>query len=456
MRQFYTLFLLFAGMLLWGSAGPMVAQSPERTVPVAERAAMGAMASDAPATDSLTSDVWAEQQLAQMTLEEKVSQLFSVWASGYFQNAEEKSYWELVDLVEKFQVGGVIFGRGNLMAQATLTNDLQQRAPRPLLISQDMEWGPGMRLDEASTFPPAMAIGATRNPEYAYLAGYATAREARTLGAHQVYAPVADVNNNPENPVINIRSFGAQPDLVAQMAADAVRGLQIGGAIATVKHFPGHGDTDTDSHLDLPVIPFDRARLDTLELIPFRAAIQAGVESVMTAHLAFPALESDSTVPGTLSPTITTGLLREDMGYDGLVVTDALDMQGVTKNFGVGETAVRVLEAGADMLLMSEDPYVARKAILDAIASGRLTEARIDQSVRRILISGAEDAPIDSQGRISIPQYLRAEAGLEREVTIAGVGSRIEIWDRARFEEELRRIREDRQNVSSIAAELGL
>ena len=392
MKQFYSLCLLMAGMLLWGSAGPMVAQSPAHTaqspddaVQTTQQAALGSQASAGWVNDSTATDAWAEQQLAQMTLEEKVSQLFSVWASGYFQNVEEKSYWELVDLVENFQVGGVIFGRGDLMAQATRANDLQQRAPRPLLISQDMEWGPGMRLSQASTFPPAMAIGATRNPEYAYLAGYATAREARTLGAHQVYAPVADVNNNPENPVINIRSFGAQPDLVAQMAADAVRGLQIGGAIATVKHFPGHGDTDTDSHLDLPIIPFDRARLDTLELIPFRAAIQAGVESVMTAHLAFPALEPDSTVPGTLSPAITTGLLRDDLGYDGLIVTDALDMQGVTKHFGAGETAVRVLEAGADMLLMSEDPYVARKAILDAIASGRLTEARIDQSVRRIL-----------------------------------------------------------------------
>lgn len=389
MRQFYSLCVLFACMLLWSSAGPMVAQSPEQPMAPAERASDGqaltAPAADSSAADSIAIDVWAEQQLAEMTLEEKVSQLFAVWASGYFQNADEKSYWELVDLVEEFQAGGIIFGRGDLMAQATLTNDLQQRAPRPLLISQDMEWGPGMRLDEASTFPPAMAIGATRNPEYAYLAGFATAREARTLGAHQVYAPVADINNNPENPVINIRSFGARSDLVAQMASDAVRGLQVGGAIATVKHFPGHGDTDTDSHLDLPVIPFERARLDTLELIPFRAAIQAGVESVMTAHLAFPALESDSTVPATLSPIITNGLLREELGFHGLVVTDALDMQGVTKHFGVGETAVRVLEAGADMLLMSEDPYVARKAILDAVETGRLTEARIDQSVRRIL-----------------------------------------------------------------------
>lgn len=349
---------------------PVAAQSPDAAPPAAPQA---------------DTDRWAEQQLAAMTLEEKVSQMFSVWASGYFQNVDEKSYWELVDFVEEFQVGGIIFGPGDLMAQATLTNDLQQRAARPLLVAQDMEWGPGMRLDEAATFPPAMAIGATRTPEYAYLAGYATAREARTLGTHQVYAPVADINNNPENPVINIRSYGEHPELVAQMTSDAVRGLQVGGAIATAKHFPGHGDTGTDSHLDLPVIPFSRARLDTLELVPFRSAIQAGVESVMTGHLSFPALEPDSTVPATLSPVITEGLLRDELGFEGFVVTDALDMQGVTKNFGAGETAVRAIEAGVDMLLMSEDPYVARKAILDAIASGRLSEARIDRSVRRIL-----------------------------------------------------------------------
>jgi len=369
MQRLHAFCFLIAFTLMGGAVGSAAAQSPGATPP-------------APRADA---DHWAETQLAQMTLDEKVSQMFSVWASGHFQNVDEKSYWQLVDFVEEFQVGGVIFGPGELMAQAVLTNDLQQRAARPLLVAQDMEWGPGMRLDEASTFPPAMAIGATRTPEYAYLAGYATAREARTLGTHQVYAPVADINNNPENPVINIRSYGENPELVAQMTSDAVRGLQIGGAIATVKHFPGHGDTGTDSHLDLPVIPFSRARLDTLELVPFRAALQAGVESVMTGHLSFPALEPDSTVPATLSPIITEGLLRNELGFDGLVVTDALDMQGVTKNFGAGETAVRAIEAGTDMLLMSEDPYVARKAILDAIESGRLSEARIDRSVRRIL-----------------------------------------------------------------------
>lgn len=377
------LLALLGGLVLGGSSGATRAQAPAPT-----------------ADDDPPAAAWADQQLAQMTLEEKVSHLFSVWVSGYFQNADEERYWALVDLVENFEVGGIIFGPGNLMAQATLTNDLQQRAPRPLLVSQDMEWGPGMRLDQASTFPPAMAIGATRTPEYAYLAGYVTAREARTLGTQQVYAPVADINNNPENPVINIRSFGEHPDLVAQMAADAVRGLQVGGAIATVKHFPGHGDTDTDSHLDLPIIPFDRARLDTLELIPFRAAIQAGVKSVMTAHLAFPALAPDS-VPGTLSPAITDELLRDDLGFDGLVVTDALDMQGVTKHFGVGETAVRALEAGADMLLMSEDPYVARQAILDAIEAGRLTEARVDRSVRRILQT-KEEMQLHRQRLVSV------------------------------------------------------
>lgn len=348
----------------------------------------GAGRAVAPSTASAPVDsigTWADAQLQTLTLEEKVSQLFSVWVSGYYQSEDEPRYWRLVDLIERFKIGGVIFGPGNLMNQAALTNELQQRADLPLLVSQDMEWGPGMRLDEAATFPPAMAVGATRNPKYAYLTGYATAREARTMGTQQIYAPVADVNNNPQNPIINVRSYGERPDLVADMTVDFVRGAQIGGAVATVKHFPGHGDTAVDSHLDLPVIPFERSRLDTLELVPFRAAIGAGVQSVMTGHLAFPALEPDSTVPASLSPAITDSLLRRDLGFEGLVVTDALDMQGVTKNFGVGETAVRALEAGADVLLMSEDPYVARQAILQAIDEGRLSEARIDRSVRRVL-----------------------------------------------------------------------
>ncbi|ARA91758.1 beta-N-acetylglucosaminidase [Rhodothermaceae bacterium RA] len=331
------------------------------------------------------SSAWTARTLETMTLEQKVSQLFATRAYGYYTSQDDPAYRKLVDLVERFEIGGVIFFQGDPVAQALMANDLQRRARVPLLISQDMEWGPGMRVERTTTFPRTMATGATRNPDFAYTVGYVTAREARALGTHHVYAPVADVNNNPLNPIINVRSFGEDPYLVADMVTAFVRGMQDGGVMATVKHFPGHGDTDVDSHLDLPVIPYDRTRLDSLELVPFRAAIRGGVMSVMTAHLAFPRLEEDPNVPGTLSPRITTDLLRRDLGFRGLVVTDGLEMQGVTKHFGVGEAAVRALEAGADVLLLSTDEYAARAAVLKAIRTGRLSEARIDRSVHRIL-----------------------------------------------------------------------
>ena len=330
---------------------------------------------------------WVQAQLAQLTLEEKVAQLFTPWVTGYFQSADDASYQQLVRLVEDVGVGGLIFGRGDPLAQAVLVNDLQRRAAVPLLVAQDMEWGAGMRVERATSFPQAMALGATRDPDLAWAVGWSTAEEARAIGTGQVYAPTADVNNNPDNPIINVRSFGERPALVAEMAAAFVRGVQSGGAISTVKHFPGHGDTATDSHLGLPVLPFGRARLDALELVPFRAAIAAGVKSVMTGHLALPALEPDSTVPATLSPRVTQELLRGDLGFDGLVVTDALDMSGVTGHFGVGEAAVRALEAGADVLLMSTDIPAAQAAVLRALEEGRLSETRINASVRRILES---------------------------------------------------------------------
>ncbi len=377
-----------------------------------------------------TSD-WVEAQLDALTLEQKVAQLFSVWVSGYYQSTDDPDYRELTALVEDVQVGGLIFGSGDPMEQAVLTNDLQRRADLPLLVAQDMEWGAGMRINRTTTLPPAMAIGATRNPAFARMAGYVTAREARALGVQHVYAPVADVNNNPANPIINIRSFGERAGLVAEMTAAFVDGTQRGGAMATAKHFPGHGDTSTDSHLDLPVLPIDRARLDTLELVPFRAALDAGVASIMTGHLALPALDADS-IPATLSPAITDSLLRQEMGFDGLVVTDALNMQGVTDSFGVGEAAVRALEAGADVLLMSTDPRWARAAILEAVNNGRLTEARIDRSVRRILEAKAqmglpEQRTVDLQAvaeRVSIQPHqvlrdaiARASTTLLRDAT---------------------------------------
>lgn len=328
---------------------------------------------------------WAESQLASMTLEQKVSQLFSARAYSHYTSVDDPEYEKLVDFVERFEIGGLTFFQGEPLEQASLVNDLQSRARTPLLISQDMEWGAGMRIEHTTTLPRTMALGATRDEKLAYYAGYVTAEEARALGTHQVFAPVADINNNPNNPIINVRSFGEKPDLVARMASAFARGVQDAGAISTAKHFPGHGDTTTDSHAALPILPFGMDRLETVELVPFRALVDQGVMSIMTGHLAFPRVEPDPNVPATLSRRVMTEILRHELGFNGLIVTDALDMAGVTAHYSTGDAALRALEAGADMLLLSEDPYAARAAILEAVRTGRLTEERIDKSVMRIL-----------------------------------------------------------------------
>lgn len=365
--------VLAAAVLILGAPGAA-------TVPAGPAASNSVSVDTADALEA----PWAERQLREMTLDEKIAQLFVIRLDGVFQNANSPSYRETVALVKSFGAGGLVFGPGTPMTQITMANDLQAKAERPLLVAQDTEWGVGMRIDEATSFPPAMAIGATRDASHAYRVGYVTAREARALGVHHLYAPVADVNNNPKNPIINIRAFGGAPALVGTMASAFVRGAQHGGTLATVKHFPGHGDTDVDSHLNLPVLRFDRARLDTLELPPFRQALDAGVQSVMTGHLALPKLAADS-VPATLSRPLTHDLLRDDLGFEGLVVTDALNMKAVTRTFGVGETAVRVLESGADLILMSTNPRVAHDAIRTAVTNGRLDTTEINTSVRRLL-----------------------------------------------------------------------
>jgi beta-glucosidase-like glycosyl hydrolase/CubicO group peptidase (beta-lactamase class C family) len=332
---------------------------------------------------------WADSVLATLSLEQKIGQLFVVPATGRLYNQHDPAYRRLVDLVGRFEIGGLIFFRGEPVAQATLTNDLQSRARVPLLVSQDMEWGAGMRLRNTTEFPRAMALGATRDPDLAYAMGRVVAAEARSLGVHVNYAPVADVNNDPDNPVINVRSFGEDPVLVASMAAAYARGLQDGGLIATAKHFPGHGDTSVDSHSGLPVLPIGRSRLDSLELVPFASTIDDGIGGIMIAHIALPEIEGQDGIPATLSPPIVTDILRGDLGFEGLIVTDAMNMHGVTDGFGSGEAAVRSLLAGVDQILMSGDFYAARRAVLAAVKSGRLTVARIDQAVRRTLMAKA-------------------------------------------------------------------
>lgn len=340
------------------------------------------------------SSAWVEQTLKKMTLREKLGQMLMVSYFGAFRSTEGREYKEMLRQVEANHVGGLIVGtirgplgieRSQVYPTAAITNELQRRAKVPLLIGADFESGTGMRLDEGTSFPSPMAIGATGDPKLAYAAGKFIAIEARAAGVRWIFAPDADVNNNPDNPIINIRSFGEDPQSVAEYVAQFVRGVEENGALAAAKHFPGHGNVGVDSHLALAVVSGGRRELETTELVPFRAAIAAGVSSIMPGHLAVPALEPDPDLPATLSQKILTGLLREKMKFRGLIVTDALDMGGVTSLYPPGEVAVRSVEAGADVLLMPPVPDAALAGLEDAVRSERISEKRIDASVRRIL-----------------------------------------------------------------------
>jgi beta-glucosidase-like glycosyl hydrolase/CubicO group peptidase (beta-lactamase class C family) len=328
---------------------------------------------------------WVQATLAGMTLEEKIGQLIMARTFGHFISRESDEYDRLVRLVQDQKVGGLVVFQGDVVEVAVLLNSLQKRAKVPLLVAGDFERGLAMRIRRGTAFPEAMAVSATRDPGLAYRAGRAIATEARAIGVHQNLAPVADVNNNPMNPVINTRSFGEDPRLVAEMVAAFVRGTNDGGALSTVKHFPGHGDTGVDSHLDLPVLPFDRERLDDVELVSFRKAIAEGVGSVMMAHLAVPSIDSTPGRPATLSPAAVDGLLRTELGFGGLIVTDAMEMRGILNSYSVGESAVMAVQAGVDVLLLPADELVAADAILDAVKRGVLPESRIDRSVERVL-----------------------------------------------------------------------
>ncbi|MGB8473171.1 MAG: glycoside hydrolase family 3 N-terminal domain-containing protein [Candidatus Acidiferrum sp.] len=337
---------------------------------------------------------WVEATFRKMTLDEKVGQILFTTYHGSFTPTDAPAYAEMMRDVEKLHVGGFInitersplgVVKSQAYPTAVLANQLQAKSKLPLLIGADFERGTAMRLDEGTSFPTAMALAAAGDPHDAYTMGQITALEGRAVGVPWIYAPVSDVNNNPDNPIINTRSFGEDPQKVGEYVTEFVRGVQENGGMATAKHFPGHGDTSTDSHMDLPVIHADRERLEHLELVPFRAAIAAGAESIMTGHLSIPALEPDANTPATLSSNILTGLLRGELKYKGLVVTDAMDMGGITVRYAPGDAAVRAFAAGADALLMPPVPDAAFEALKEAVKSGRISRERLDGSVRRIL-----------------------------------------------------------------------
>ena len=337
-----------------------------------------------PTVKQPTGKEWREHALKRLSLREKISQMIMPRAYGYYYSNQSDEFKRLERLVKEQKVGGLIFFQGDVYETAMLINRLQEISDLPLLIGSDFEWGSAMRIRRGTRFPEAMALGATRDTALAFKTGEATGRESRALGIHQVFAPVADVNNNPKNPVINTRSFGQNQHLVADMASAFAAGLQSVGVLATAKHFPGHGDTQTDSHLDLPIIDQTRLRLDSLELFPFRRLIDENIPSIMVAHLEVPSLESKK-VPATLSPSIITGLLKNELGFHGLVITDALDMGAVVNGFGTDSVAVKAVEAGVDILLVLPDEEEAIDAISDAVKNGRISESRIDESVGKIL-----------------------------------------------------------------------
>ena len=329
-----------------------------------------------------------------MSLDEKIGQVIFTTYRGSFTPTDSPAYAQLMHDIEQLHVGGFInitegsplgVVKSQAYPTAVLDNQLQAKSKLPLLIGADFERGTAMRLDEGTSFPTAMALAAAGNPQDAFTMGKITALEARAVGVQWVYAPVSDVNNNPDNPIINTRSFGEDPAKVAQFVSEYVRGVQQNGCLATSKHFPGHGDTSTDSHMDLPVIHASRQRLETLELVPFRAAIAAGVDTVMTGHLSIPAVEPDANVPATLSSHILTGLLRDELHFKGLVVTDAMDMGGITVRYAPGDAAVRAFAAGADALLMPPVPDAAYDALKAAVKSGAISRERLESSVRRLL-----------------------------------------------------------------------
>ncbi|MGI8843304.1 MAG: glycoside hydrolase family 3 protein, partial [Gemmatimonadaceae bacterium] len=395
---------------------------------------------DAPLTPEQRA--WVDSTLATLDLRARVAQMVHVWILGDYSNWDDPTFAQARGWVAGDGVGGITMSLGSPIEVAEKINALQRIASVPLLVASDLEPGLGrlvggvhvpslLRGGSATLLTTNMAIGAAGREDDAYEAGRITAREARAIGIMMAFSPTSDVNNNPANPVINTRSFGEDPRAVAMLTAAFVRGLQSEGVVATAKHFPGHGDTDTDSHLALPVVTSNRARLDSVELRPFKAAIQAGVGAIMTAHIALPALGQPST-PATLVPEVIGGLLRDSLGFDGMIVTDALTMEGVGEGYGVGESAVLAVKAGADVLLKPGDIPAAIRAVVTAVESGEIPADRIAASTRRTLEMKARLRLHDNRyvdldrlrHVVGAPEHLEIAQGIaERAITLLRDGN---------------------------------
>ncbi|MEP7384055.1 MAG: glycoside hydrolase family 3 protein [Gemmatimonadota bacterium] len=339
---------------------------------------------------------WVNRTLASLSLRQRIAQMITVWVLGDYTSTGDSTFAEVRRWIENDGIGGMTLSLGSPIEVAAKINTLQALSRVPLEVSSDLEPALGrleggvfthymMDAGGATVFPTAMAIAATGRDQDAYDVGRAIGAEAHAVGITINFALVVDVNNNPRNPVINTRSFGEDPARVGRLAALFIEGSHAAGTIAAAKHFPGHGDTDVDSHVGLPVVGANWARVNSTELVPFRAAIAAGVDLVMSAHISFPALDGDSTTPATLAPSIMTGLLRDSLGFRGIAITDAMSMDGVGKGYGVAESSILAVKAGADILLKPNDPTQAIDAVLGAVERGEISRARIDSSVRRIL-----------------------------------------------------------------------
>jgi beta-N-acetylhexosaminidase len=395
-----------------------VAPAPVQAVPVAV----------VPPSVRLSDSAWADSVLATLSLRDKVAQMVWPWMLGDYTADDDAVFQRTARLVRDQHLGGLIISVGSPTEIAAKLNALQSASTIPLLVGADLETGAAFRarggyflpngidLGGATNFPYEMGIGASRDSALAYQMGRVTALEGRALGIHMAFAPVMDVNNNPKNPVISLRSFGESSQLVSRLGAAFVHGIQENGMLATAKHFPGHGDTDQNSHLELARVDASRARLDSVELPPFRAAIDAGVRGVMTFHGYIPALDS-TPIAATLNPRIMTDLLRGQLGFKGLVITDALDMTGVLGKMSMADVSQRAVLAGADVLLMPTDIIGAIDAVVDGVHTGRFPESRISESVRKLLVAKHE-MNLDRQRLVDIPS-MRAIVGDTANLAVA-------------------------------------
>lgn len=384
--------------------------------------------------------IWVERTLTRLSLREKVGQLIMPWVSGEYAAIGSPEFEQVRKWVETDRVGGLIMSIGLPHSYAAKLNEMQRHSIVPLLIASDMENGSGMRLANiyafpsllaqggGTVFPPVMSLGAIGSADLAYELGRILGREARAVGVHITTGPVLDVNSNPLNPVINTRSFGENPSLVSALGAAYIRGARSAGLMTTGKHFPGHGDAGENSHIALPVITGDRAHLDKVDLPPFRAAIDEGVDGIMTAHIAVTGVEGENAPPATLSPRFMTQILRNELGFKGLLFTDAMTMAGVARKYGAAEPLVLALNAGANVLLMPKGVPEAIETILGALQSGRVSEERINDAVRRVLSAKAKAGLVEGRlvsldaidSVVNIPAHAAVAREIaERSITLA-------------------------------------